>query len=64
MRYFVVYDGDYIFGIYKARTGINEITKEEYEKIYDILQHAPEAPEGKGYRLRIDLTLEEYDLCS
>lgn len=62
MRYYIVYDGNYILGIYKARSGTHEISREDYEKIFAILQNAPEAEPGKGWRLRMDLTWEEYEL--
>lgn len=37
------------------------ITQAEYAKILSIIQSCPTA-DGKGYRLRTDLTWEEYDL--
>lgn len=41
--------------------GGEEITETEYNKIMEIIQSRPSA-EGKGYRLKTDLTWEEYVL--
>lgn len=41
--------------------GNTEITETEYNQILSIIQNRPQA-EGKGYRLKTDLTWEEYDL--
>ena len=41
--------------------GGTEITKVEYDKIMAIIQKRPSA-DGKGYRLKTDLTWEAYDL--
>ena len=41
--------------------GGTEITEAEYNEIRAIIQNHPTA-EGKGYRLKADLTWEEYDL--
>ena len=38
------------------------ITEEEYNVIRDTIQNRPAPPEGFGYRLREDLTWEEYEL--
>lgn len=44
-------------------TGIEgeEITEAEYNEILSAFQNRPKA-KGKGYRLKTDLTWEEYDL--
>lgn len=44
-------------------TGIEgeEITEAEYNEIMSVFQNRPHS-EGKGYRLKTDLTWEEYDL--
>lgn len=62
MKYFIIISGNYILGLYKSMYGSSEITEEEYNRIYAIIMNAPEAEEGKGYRLRTDLTWEEYDI--
>lgn len=41
--------------------GGEEITEAEYDEIMSIIQSRPQAA-GKGYRLKTDLTWEEYDL--
>lgn len=41
--------------------GNTEITETEYNQILSIIQNRPQA-EGKGYKLKADLTWEEYDL--
>lgn len=38
-----------------------EITESEYNEIMAVIQNRPQA-DGKGYRLKTDLTWEEYDL--
>lgn len=62
MRYFIIISGEYILGIYIAKDGTHEISKEEYERIFAVLQNAPEPPEGYGYRLKVDLSWEMYEL--
>ena len=61
-RYFVSKQGGYIQGVYAGTAGENEITQEAYQAVIAAVQAMPEAPEGKGYRLKDDLTYEEYDL--
>ena len=60
MRYYKQISGDYIISIGTGSGGI-EITEAEYNEIMAIIQNCPIA-EGKGYRLKADLTWEEYDL--
>ena len=43
------------------RDGV-EITKEEYERILDVIHNKPSAPDGYGYRLTAGLTWELYAL--
>lgn len=59
MFYKLVFDG-YIIAIGEGNGGI-EITESEYNTIMEVIRNRPSA-EGKGYRLRTDLTWEEYDL--
>ena len=42
-------------------TGYTEITEAEYSEILAVIRNRP-AAEGKGYRLKTDLTWEAYDL--
>lgn len=60
MRYYKQISADYITAI-GTGAGNTEITKEEYNSILSLIQSRPQA-DGKGYRLKIDLTWEEYDL--
>ena len=41
--------------------GGEEISETEYNELMAIIQNAPKSA-GKGYKLRTDLTWEEYDL--
>ena len=61
MKYCKMLEDGYIYAIGYGN-GDAEITKEEYESILAIINARPDAPEGKGYRLKQDLTWEEYDL--
>lgn len=61
MRYFVQYGKkNHIIAIGTGAGG-TEITKVEYDEIMAISQKRPSA-DGKGYRLKADLTWEAYDL--
>ena len=61
MRYFVQYGKkNHIIAIGTGAGG-TEITKIEYDEIMAIIQNRPSA-DGKGYRLKTDLTWEAYDL--
>lgn len=41
---------------------LTEITESEYNAILDIIRNKPTAREGYNYRLKTDLTWEEYEL--
>lgn len=58
--YFKQLQNNYIIAIGTGAGG-TEITKAEYDEIMAIIQNRP-AAEGKGYRLKTDLTWEAYDL--
>ena len=58
--YFKKLQNNYILAIGTGAGG-TEITKAEYDEIMAIIQNRP-AAEGKGYRLKTDLTWEAYDL--
>ena len=60
MRYNKQTFNNYILAIGTGYGG-TEITEAEYNEIMAIIQNHPTA-EGKGYRLKADLTWEEYDL--
>ena len=62
MIYFEKDSNEYIISFGQASATINtEITKERYEAIKQAVSEKPSA-EGNGYRLKTDLTWEEYDL--
>lgn len=60
MRYYKLIKGDYIIAI-GTGDGNTKITADEYAEIMTVIQNRPHA-EGKGYKLKTDLTWEEYDL--
>ena len=55
-----VKDG-YILCIGIGQSG-EEITESEYNEIMSVIQNRPEPEDGKGYRLKADLTWEEYEI--
>ena len=59
MKQKVIKDG-YIIAIGENLLG-EDITETEYNQILSIIRNAPYA-EGKGYKLKTDLTWEEYDI--
>ena len=59
-RYYKQTDSMYILTVGVGAGGI-EISADEYSEILSVIQNRPTA-EGKGYRLKADLTWEEYDL--
>lgn len=59
--YYMNVDGEYIASV-QVGGGGTPITEEEYNAIIDVIQNAPEAPEGYDYRLKTDLTWELYKL--
>lgn len=61
MRYFKIISDEQIVAIGKGSSG-TEITETEYNDILAIIRSCPTPPDGKGYRLKTDLTWEEYDL--
>lgn len=60
MRYYKQTSNNYIIAIGTGAGG-TEITEAEYDEMMAIIQNRP-ATEGKGYRLKTDLTWDEYDL--
>lgn len=60
MRYYKQLSDNYILAI-GTGYGNDEISEQEYNEIMSIIRNRPTA-EGKGYRLKTDLTWEEYDL--
>ena len=62
MRYYKQMSGAYIITIGVGLDG-TEIAEDEYNEILSTIKNRPQA-EGKGYKLKTDLTWEEYDLPS
>lgn len=60
MRYYKQIQDNFILAI-GTGAGNTEITEAEYNEIMAVIRSCPTA-EGKGYRLKTDLTWEEYDL--
>ena len=60
MRYYKNTSDNYILAI-GTGYGNDEISKQEYNEIMSVIRSCPNE-EGKGYRLKTDLTWEEYDL--
>lgn len=60
MRYYKQTSNNYIIAIGTGYGG-TEISEAEYNDIMAVIQSCPVA-EGKGYRLKTDLTWEAYDL--
>lgn len=60
MRYYKQIIDNYLTAI-GTGPGNTEITEAEYNQILSIIQNRPQS-EGKGCRLKTDLTWEEYDL--
>lgn len=60
MRYYKQITDNYLTVI-GTGPGNTEITESEYRQILSIIQSRPQA-EGKGYKLKADLTWEEYNL--
>ena len=59
--WFKIIDNGYICGIGKGNTG-TEITEEEYNTILSIIQTKPQSTATTDYRLKEDLTWEEYEV--
>lgn len=60
MRFYKQISNNYIIAVGTGPGG-TEITESEYNAIMAIIQSCPNV-DGKGYRLKADLTWEEYDL--
>lgn len=60
MRYYKNVKDGYVLCI-GTGNGFTEITQEEYENILSVIKNRP-IKTDKGYKLKEDLTLEEYDV--
>lgn len=61
MRYFKIITDGYLVSIGKGN-GNTEIAESEYNDILFTIQNKPTAQDGYDYRLKEDLTWEEYEL--
>lgn len=61
MRYYKIIESGYIAGIGTGGGG-TEITQEEYNTIMGVIQEKPTGTATTDYRLKEDLTWEEYEL--
>ena len=60
MRYYKLIEGGYILAIGTGGGG-TEITENEYNSIMTVIQNKPQGTETTDYRLKTDLTWEEYE---
>lgn len=60
-KYFINFDGDYIFSTGKG-VGDKEITQEEYENILFIINNRPKNETGFAYKLCKNLTWEKVEI--
>lgn len=61
MRYFKTIDSGYLISVGSGAGG-EEIAEQEYSEILATIRNKPTAREGFDYRLKTDLTWEEYEL--
>lgn len=61
MRYYKQLNGEY-FSAVGIEIGGEEITADEYKTIMDTIHNKPTPPAGFDYRLKTDLTWEQYEL--
>ena len=61
MRYYKIVSGGYLV-VVGTNIGGEEITTEEYQTTLDIIRSRPTPPAGFDYRLKTDLTWEQYEL--
>ena len=60
MKYYKRIEGNYITAI-GTNIGGTEITESEYDEIMSVIHNKPQDTETTGYRLKTDLTWEEYE---
>lgn len=62
MNKYIISENGYILRVEESNfSSGQQITEDKYNEILDAIRNRP-AAEGKGYRLKTDLTWEEYDL--
>ena len=60
MRYYKQIENGYILAIGTGGGGV-EITEQEYNEIMSVIQSKPPRTETTDFRLKVDLTWEEYE---
>ena len=61
MKFYKQIENGYIYTI-GIGSGFIEISESEYNEILEVIQNKPKATETTDYRLREDLTWEEYEI--
>lgn len=61
MRYYKNIDSGYLISVGTGNGG-TEITESEYSEILATIRNKPTPRDGYGYRLKTDLTWEEYEM--
>ena len=61
MKYYKTVDIDFIVSVGTGSGGV-EITEQEYAEVLAVIRNKPTARDGYDYRLKTDLTWEEYAL--
>lgn len=61
MRFYKTIDNSYIISIGTGNSG-TEITESEHSEILTAIRNKPTARDGFDYRLKTDMTWEEYEL--
>lgn len=61
MRYFKQIENGYILAIGTGGGGV-AITEQEYNEIMSVIQQKPPRTETTDFRLKVDLTWEEYEV--
>ena len=61
MRYYKIIENGYITAIGTGDGSGTDITEQEYNAIMDIIRNKPERTENSDFRLKQDLTWEEYE---
>ena len=62
MNKYIITENGYILRVEESNFSVGQkITEDKYNEILDAIRNRPSA-EGKGYRLKTDLTWEAYDL--
>lgn len=61
MRYYKTVDIDFIVSVGTGSGGV-EITEQEYAEVLAVIRNKPTARDGYDYRLKTDLTWEEYEM--